>query len=379
MTPARVTCNDILTGMARPHITDPDVLKRETKHPYWYIRPVIPGVGQRSIKLGDCSVMTKTRAKLLGNKICNQFNLGQFYEQTQISIDQLLDRYIKTHVPSLSPNTRPNYVSTIETHIRPAFGGLRLCELSGELVQDWCNGIQRSAGTIRRAVSILSSIWDRAEAWGYAEGRNPCKGIRIQSEIPARKLRSLEAHELAALFAAAEEPLLTQMQIATFCGPRAGEIRGLKYEDFRPPLLRIERTFSLQRDPRTKFWAVKPPKNGWARELPLATWLAEKVGTGTGYLWPDQDYLSMQRALKEIAVALGFDFKGFGWHTLRSSFATLMDQQGAERVQETLGHAAARTTDIYIRPHVARELAAGERVRAMILEAGAGPGSEEVQ
>jgi len=366
--------------MARPHYTHPKILKSKTKRPYWYIRPVIPGRGQvPPIKLGFCDETSHRDAKNLRDKICDAVNVTQFYTQTQIPIDRLLDRYVKTHLPSLSPNTQPVYVSVIEVHIRPQFGSLRLCELSAELVQDWCNGIQRAAGTKRRAVSVLSSIWDRAEAWRYVEGRNPCKSIRIQSEIPARRLRALEAHELARLFAAAEEPLLTQIEIATFCGPRASEIRALKYEDFQPPVLRIERAFSVWKNSATREWTVKPPKNGKTRELPLPAWLAAKIGRGTGYLWQDQDYISMQRALKAIAVRLGFDFPGLGWHTLRSSFATLMDEVGAERVGQTLGHADARTTGIYIRPAVARELEAVERVRAMILEAQAGPGSEEVQ
>ena len=60
------------------------------------------------------------------------------------------------------------------------------------------------------------------------------------------------------------------------------------------------------------------------------------------------DVSSMQKAVKLVAAKAGVNER-VPWHTLRNSFVTHLLQNGADirAVQEQLGHADFKTTEIY--------------------------------
>jgi integrase len=71
-------------------------------------------------------------------------------------------------------------------------------------------------------------------------------------------------------------------------------------------------------------------------------------------IWPSEDYFVLQHRIRRRAPTLGIEFKGFGFHTLRRTYASLRyligptATPGATLVRD-MGHASEGMTLHYIR------------------------------
>jgi integrase len=69
-------------------------------------------------------------------------------------------------------------------------------------------------------------------------------------------------------------------------------------------------------------------------------------------IWPEEDQRALQHRLARRAHAVGLYFKGFGFHTLRRTYATLRDSLGARKPDAALvaamGHTTGSMTEHYI-------------------------------
>ena len=137
------------------------------------------------------------------------------------------------------PARRKDTVHTIEKHIVPALGELPIADLRREHVADLHYRLRRTPGVANTAVSVLSRMLNRAEAWGLAPtGGNPCRPVakprprrreRFLTEQEFRRLGealdTLEAERRIPLHAAAA------LRLLMLTGCRSSEIMTLRWED----------------------------------------------------------------------------------------------------------------------------------------------------
>lgn len=131
-------------------------------------------------------------------------------------------------------NTKHGYRGTIDRQLVPTFGHLYLSEIGAEEVAAWVRRLRDAgyaASTIRSYKSHLSAILTAAVTWGYGIFVNPCLGVKVPKEPPAR-IRALSRDSVLRLFQALGGPiarLLVELDLQT--GLRWGELTELRGRD----------------------------------------------------------------------------------------------------------------------------------------------------
>lgn len=92
--------------------------------------------------------------------------------------------------------------------IKTNFGPKKIGEITTADVQRFYNEIsgRRTAATANRYLSLLRSVFNKAETWGDFYGKNPCKGVKKGRET-AHRLRYLMPDEMERLISAAHSRL----------------------------------------------------------------------------------------------------------------------------------------------------------------------------
>jgi integrase len=189
-------------------------------------------------------------------------NAGKFVFQSQIAFRELVERFLALHVPTLGSATRENYQMQIKNHILPAFGDLRLCDITKTIVGTWLNAKAAAHEVTTRLPDgseitktcpplswwsrsqrrgILSGIFTKAQEWNLWDGRNPCEGIDIGQKKPKRTSRIPKAADLVQFIEGIPENSLidregAQLIVITACvaGLWVSEVLGLCTSDIDP-------------------------------------------------------------------------------------------------------------------------------------------------
>ena len=110
----------------------------------------------------------------------------------------------------------------------------------------------------------------------------------------------------------------------------------------------------------SRYLRAVPPKKGKIRRTTIPDWLADKLISllPFGLTYPKtMEYLIGKAKLTKLYKP------GWGLHTLRRCHATYMKSEG---LQESLGHASSKTTEIYIRPTQEMRLKSATNLRNVI-------------
>jgi integrase len=355
-----------LKKMGRPRYQHPSVLKTKGNHARWYVRVMVDVLVDRNqtarrekpIYLGFCSEMGKREAEKLRDEKLKTVNNTPLVVQSQVLMKDLVQAYRAAFLPGLKPSTRHTYSHQIDRHILPAFGDLRLFEVDALKVQQWVYTLEKTglARTSRaNSVVVLRSIFEAAEEWGYFVGRNPCKKTKLGGGGEVWNKRALEPAEALRLLqeVSAEQPLGPIVEVALFTGLRVSEVLGLTWGaiDSRRALIEVRQARSQQGE-------FADPKTARGRRQvdlgPLTTKLVRPSSAkDADLIWPNEDYFSLQKKFRRRAKTAGIVFPGFGFHTLRRTYASWRDELGlATRPDENLvrdmGHSNTAMTEHYI-------------------------------
>jgi integrase len=352
--------------MARREFQMPCVLRQEGPRPYWYIRyrrKVLVGKDEIERKevwhtLGDCDQITKRQAQRLREEIMGEVNREVYTVQSQILFRDFAELYMKQHTVTLAPGGQKRDLSLIRNHLLPSFGTMRLCDIGTVEVQTFLNAKNTeglSWWTRKAMQAVISSIFTKAEDWGYREGRNPARRVSLGRKKPKRERRILTDEQLRLLLAAVPESVKLMIETAVSTGMRISEILGLRWRcvDLKIGIIRVEER--LYRGE-----TGEPKSDRGRRILPLGIlrepYLLHRPANAKPeqYVFEDSgepldDRSILRSVIRPAAKDLGFYFEGFGWHSFRRQNITVLQEEGATAFEAMAqaGHSRPSMTGEY--------------------------------
>lgn len=256
-------------------------------------------------------------------------------------------------------STLDDYRSAINAHLLPAFGALRLDEVTAPRIDAWRAKVvaeKRLANkTINKILAVLHGIFERARKV-YGVPANPVAEVEKQ---PLRKRASIDVfsgEEVHGLVRAAEDEQDGAIYLtAAFTGLRMGELVALRWRDvdFENQSIQVRASFT--------HGTLDVPKSGRGRTVPMIDTVAEalaKLSQRERFTGPDElvfpgiagnhlDHSALRRRYTRAREKAGL--RRLRFHDLRHTFGTYAIRTVDPReLQEWMGHADFATTEIYL-------------------------------
>lgn len=290
-----------------------------------------------------------------------------------VTVSAAARRYLSTRQRrgELAATTAESQRYTLRVFVRAAGPELAISQLDKRHVRRWWDELACSPSTARNRLSAVRSFLD----WCVDEGllrANPARTIKPPRE-PRRVPRALDAGDVAAVLDAcssSRDRLIVTLMVQM--GLRCCEVAGLHVEH-------------LDRQRRLAYIVGK---GGHERVLPvpdeawtaLSSYLAERpASSGPLVRRHDAPHLPLLsrtisgylRAVMRDAGVKQAPLDGVSAHALRRTCASDLLDAGAHvrQVQQVLGHASLRTTEVYLRRVDAEQLAEvmeGRRYSALL-------------
>jgi integrase len=269
-------------------------------------------------------------------------------------------RYVE-HDRAIKPSTLTDYRSIISAHLLPAFGPLRVEEVTPDKIERWrasvasADGSPLSNRTKNKLLVLLHGVFRRAQKV-YGLPRNPVAEIERHPQRSSGDIQVFSVEEVHALArAAASDQDAAIYLTAAFTGLRRGELVALRWRDvdFAASVLRVRASYAGG--------ALTTPKSGRVRSVPLGPDVAETLARlgQRGFATSDDElvfpgetgsYLDASALRRRYDRALErAGLRPLRFHDLRHTFGTRMIARAdIRRVQEWMGHADVQTTMRYL-------------------------------
>jgi integrase len=191
---------------------------------------------------------------------------GLAFDAGKIMVGQYLDNWLSGIKGTVRQRTWERYEQFVRVHLVPAFGGIKLSNLTrAHLKTLYASKTDLSPTTIRHLHAAIHKALDEAVADNLI-ARNVATNIKLP------KMRKKEIHPLnpdqakAFLEAARGDRYEALYVLAIHYGLRRGELLGLKWSDLQGNTLQVRRTMSEARVGRIE----EETKNGKGRRIELS-------------------------------------------------------------------------------------------------------------
>lgn len=276
---------------------------------------------------------------------------------TTSPVSALMEHWLETK-KKIRPQTRERYRNAIDNHVIPAFGNMRINEVTPAFLNQWLHG--KTQGVASNARSVLNGAFSMATRYGLIPA-NPMAVIEPLA-VASKDVRALAVEEIQPFreqIARSKDELL--IDVTDFClatGLRAGEVLALRWEDVdlehKPPIMRVTGTLTYSKETgHVRQEEGKTTTAGRPIQLPaVALEILERryqkfgehlemvfpSGSGT-YVWEN----NLNRLLRE---ARGERFNWVTIHSLRKTLGSVVaDELGPHKAADVLGHADSRLTE----------------------------------
>jgi integrase len=320
---------------------------------------------RRSVFLGTAGELsTSAKLKRATDQMRAKVNAERDSLNTGMLMSELIEKYRADRMPARQSTAR-GYNSKLNNHIIPRWGIVPVAKMieSAYEVDQWLktfDGSPKSKVHLRGLLSILIEYAMLVRV--VPVGRNPMELVRIDDASRRQKEpRVLSFDEFVRLLAELREPYRTMALIAAALGLRCSEFEGLKWQDIDPDNLTLTLRQAVvngmaddMKTPASKAILPIDPElldvlERWRAQTPFKApedWVfASPFTLGRK---PYHGWSAQNQVLSPAGVRAGIG--PVGWHDLRHSYRTWLDQAGAPvGVQKDLmRHASITTTmDIY--------------------------------
>lgn len=312
-----------------------------------------------------------------------QLDDNSYLDADKRTVGQYLDAWLKEYVePVRKPYTVDNYRRSIDLHLKPNLGAIRLQELRPEDIQrmvrrfttgDKKAGSQRSQKplspkTIKNIVGVLSSALQEAVN-NQIIPRNPAQFVKLPA-VRQKEIEVLTIDQIAAFVETAHtSPYYAPLACCLFLGLREGEALGMAWEyvDFENRKINVCQQLQREKTKGGKLYLMDSTKNGKSRVLDAPDFLMDILKEeqrrqllaqiAAGPAWSNTWGLCFTNKIgepitpkvlfdqfKKLAAAAGIPNARV--HDLRHTNATLALVNGddVKTVQANMGHATAAFT-----------------------------------
>ena len=362
--------------MARGHIR-----QRSPNHPdHWTIYVYLgrnPKTGHSRYRT-EVFRGTRRGANRRLTELLWELDNGDYIEPSGMTTGEFLRRWLCDYAEvRVRRQTHGVYRRFVELHIIPSVGHIPVEKLSSLDVQSVESGCLLR-GLSPRTVLHCHEVFSQALKWGVRMGvvKRNVANVVDAPKPPRYEARTLRWDEIATLLSAAvSTPYYSIILIALLTGLRRSEVLGLMWRDvdFEKSIVSVNHSLVQM----VGSLDLGPPKSGRPRAVSLPAqavgclfdlWESRRDGlSGPGNMVFCRDDGSpirpgtVSRFFGNLAARAGF--KGFRFHDLRHTHATLMLGEGVHLkiVSERLGHAGIGiTADLYshVAPSLQQEAAA---------------------
>lgn len=261
----------------------------------------------------------------------------------------------------MEEQTRGDYVGKVDLHVLPLLGDIKLGNITAATIHGFKDDLLaagRSPATVRKVLGVLVQLF-RFCVERELMAHNPALGVKLEhSKRDDAQVQIPDRQQVGELFQQTDGPFRAMLIVTVFCGLRAGELRGLNWDDidFDGGWLHIRQ----RADNRGK---LGPPKTRSSkRKIPLGPfalnslreWQAACPPYRTGLVFPNRrgaaiDHANiLHRQWYPLRKEVGLE--KLRWHDLRHFAVSLWIAQGlpAKVVMEYAGHSSIQITfDLY--------------------------------
>ncbi len=317
----------------------------------------------------------KTRSEVAEkiNKLINNINSGTYIDKKKNpTVEEWLTFWLETYkANNIKKTTYDQYFAMMRGHLIPAFGNLRLVELTESQIQAFYNKLF-AEGLASRTIHIIHTVL-RAALKKAVKIRllmfNVCDAVELPKQTKKER-RVLSEDEQKRLLKVLKEDEQGIMYIfALFTGLRRGEVLALRWSDIDLEEGIISVTKTLNRvntyadsGDRTKLIVSEPKTETSRRIIPIVDSLLpllkkqKKLNKNNnefdlvfpseagGYIDPGNYNRKFYKLVKKAGLSKANP------HSLRHSFATRALEAGVDlkTTQELLGHSSITiTSDLY--------------------------------
>lgn len=284
-------------------------------------------------------------------------NAGRMKTEKDARLNVTLDTVAQEYLAGLNKSTQLANTSRYNNHIKPIFGKIPLRQIDPLSVERFKRSLVKKGlapKTIHHTLTIIRTIFRKAIAWGYYNGPVPTNKVDFP-KVNNRRLRFLthaEADRLLNELKRRSPMTHDQVLAALHCGLRAGEVRGIRWQDV---------------DLKSKIINLPTPKGGEAQQVYMTDQVKEMLleripeeARPEDFVFPDTKgglQFKISDTFKRTVEDLGFN-AGLGtkdatyrvvFHTLRHTFCSWLAMQGTPlyTIQKLARHKSISMTERY--------------------------------
>lgn len=378
-------------GMPKKYQNPKLELRTDVRCPYWFIRVSEKRIDRATGKpkpfrvekrLGLKADMTHKEAMKARGVELERVNSHRFVVAYHTRFSDLAIRFKESRLKTFAVPTQLQYTCQIDNHLVPAFGDLKISEVTRPKVEEFL-AAKDAAGlgwwARKNLRSVLSAMYEAARDWKLWEGDKPTLRVRIGKKTFVREKRLLSADQFRRLLAELQPYLRFLVLVLFGLGLRISEALALKWcdLDFENQTLRIRRRWyrgDLSDETKTETSAAEI-RMGPSMTAEFKRWypgphkLEEFLFLGDGKLPPDdRDLLRFE--FRPVLKRLGLYYPGFGWHAFKRQSITWKQQIGGAtpiEAQKAARHASLDMTYLYSLSDAERETAQQQKMFDYIL------------
>ncbi len=295
------------------------------------------------------------------------------YEKTEITVRELLDKWLQSVIPRVKQSTASNYQMKLNRHILPYFSAIRCCDFSPSDVYSFINK-KESEGLSSRYISDMIVLIKSAFRFAARTLRifNPLDGVHFQkqerSEIQI--LNTDQQKKLTARFS--NSPTHTDVGIALslYTGLRIGEVCAMKWSDIDldKRILTVNHTIqriqNFEGGNKTRLVITEPKSVHSKRTIPIPDGIIPLLkrfqGDKESFILSGTDKPVEPRTMQNrfAAILKNENLPSVHYHSLRHAFATRAVEVGFDikTLSEILGHSSVELTlNLYVHSSLERK------------------------